>query len=190
LADDLPDAGPVSAGIAGRYASALFDLAKDAKQIAAVGQDLARFDALVAGSSDLNLLVKSPAFSAAEQGAAVAAVLTKAKIGGLVANFIKLIAAKRRLFSVRAMVSAYQALADSHAGIVKASVTVAAPLSDKNRKAVADALKAVTGKSVSVVEKVDPSLIGGIVVQLGSRMVDASVRTKLNSLKNAMKEAV
>ncbi len=190
MADDLPDSGPISAGVAGRYAAALFDLARDAKQIAAVGTDLARFDALVAGSEDLGRLVKSPAFSAAEQGAAVSAVLAKAKIGGLAANFIKLIAVKRRLFAVRDMVSAYQAMADAHAGIVKASVTVAAPLSEKNRVAVSDALKAVTGKSVNVVEKVDPSLIGGIVVQLGSRMVDASVRTKLNSLKNAMKEAV
>jgi F-type H+-transporting ATPase subunit delta len=190
LADDLPDAGRVSTGIAGRYASALFDLAKDANKIAVVGKDMARFDALVAGSSDLNLLVKSPAFSAAEQGAAVSAVLAKAKISGLAANFIKLIAAKRRLFAVRDMVSAYQALADSHAGIVKANVTVASALSDKNRKAVVDALKSVTGKTVNVVEKIDPSLIGGIIVQLGSRMVDASVRTKLNSLKNAMKEAV
>jgi F-type H+-transporting ATPase subunit delta len=189
LADDTSNSGSVVSGIAGRYASALFELATEAKQVAAVGKDLARFDALVAGSADLGRLVSSPAFSAEDQAASVAAILKKAKIGGLVANFVQLAASKRRLFVVRDVVSAFNALADEKAGIVKAEVTVASSLSDKNRKAVADALKSVTGKNVSVVEKVDPAIIGGLIVKVGSRMVDSSVRTKLNSLKVAMKEA-
>jgi F-type H+-transporting ATPase subunit delta len=189
LADDLSAAGPVVSGIAGRYASALFELASEARQTAAVGKDLLRFDALVAGSADLSRLVKSPAFTSGEQVAAVAGILTKAKIGGLAANFIKLVASKRRLFVVRDMVGAYHALADARAGVVKAEVVVAEKLSATNKKAVLDALKSVTGKNVSIAEKVDPSIIGGIIVKMGSRMVDSSVRTKLNSLKVAMKEA-
>jgi F-type H+-transporting ATPase subunit delta len=189
LADEFSSAGPVVSGIAGRYASALFDLASEARQTAAVGKDLSRFDALVAGSADLSRLVKSPAFSSSDQVAAVSAVLTKARIGGLAGNFIRLVASKRRLFVIRDMVSAYHALADVRAGVVKADVVVAEKLSDKNRKAVLEALKGVTGKNVSISEKVDPSIIGGLIVKLGSRMVDSSVRTKLNSLKVAMKEA-
>jgi F-type H+-transporting ATPase subunit delta len=189
LADDISATGPVVSGIAGRYASALFELASEAKQIVPVGKDLSRFDELVAGSADLAHLVKSPAFSADDQVKAVSAVLAKAKIGGIAGNFIKLVASKRRLFAVRDMVTAYHALADQKAGVVKAEVTVASALSDKNRKAVVEALNAVTGKKVSITEKVDTSLIGGIIVKMGSRMVDSSVRTKLNSLKIAMKEA-
>lgn len=189
MADDISASGPIVSGIAGRYASALFELASDAKQIPAVGKDLAQFDALIVGSSDLEHLVKSPAFTADQQVQALTALLGKAGIGGLAGNFIKLVAAKRRLFAIRGMIAAYHALADQRAGIVKAEVTVADPLSDKNRKAVLEALSAVTGKTVSITEKVDPSLIGGIIVKMGSRMVDSSVRTKLNSLKVAMKEA-
>jgi F-type H+-transporting ATPase subunit delta len=189
LADEFSDAGPIVSGIAGRYASALFDLANDARQTAAVGKDLSRFDALIAGSEDLQRLVKSPVFSAEEQVSAVSALLSKAGIGGLAGNFLKLVASKRRLFAVRGMVSAYHALADARAGVVKAEVIVAEKLSDKNRQAVTEALRSVTGKTVSIAEKVDPSIIGGIIVKMGSRMVDSSVRTKLNSLKVAMKEA-
>jgi F-type H+-transporting ATPase subunit delta len=190
LADDISQTGPVVSGIAGRYASALFELASEAKQIPAVGADLARFGAMIAGSEDLQRLVKSPAYRAEDQVAAVSALLARAKIGGLTANFVKLVASKRRLFAVEGMIAAYAALADAKAGVVKAEVTVAQPLSEKNRKAVAEALAGVTGKKVSIAEKVDPAIIGGIVVKLGSRMVDSSVRTKLNSLKVAMKEAV
>jgi F-type H+-transporting ATPase subunit delta len=189
LAGDISASGPIVSGIAGRYASALFELAVDARQIPAVSRDLARFDDLIAGSRDLEHLVKSPAFTADQQVAALTAVLDKAEIGGLAGNFIKLVASKRRLFAIRGMITAFHALADNRAGVVKAEVTVADALSDKNRKAVVEALNAVTGKNVSIIEKIDPSLIGGIIVKMGSRMVDSSVRTKLNSLKVAMKEA-
>jgi F-type H+-transporting ATPase subunit delta len=190
LADDISGSGPITSGIAGRYASALFELASEAGRIEEVGRGLAAFDALVAESADLERLVRSPAFSAEEQTAAVAAILARAGITGLAANFIKLVASKRRLFAVRGMAAAYQALADARAGVVKAEVRVAKPLSEQNRRAVQEALDGVTGKSVRVEEKVDPSLIGGLVVKMGSKMIDSSVRTKLNSLKAAMKEAV
>lgn len=190
MAEDNSGSGPIVSGIAGRYATALFELAAEAGQIAEVGRGLAAFDSLVASSADLERLVKSPAFSAEEQTAAVSAILDRAGIGGLAGNFIKLVASKRRLFAVRGMAGAYQALADRKAGVVKAEVRVAQPLSDKNRQAVVEALNAVTGKNVQIQEKVDPSLIGGLIVKMGSKMVDSSVRTKLNSLKLAMKEAV
>lgn len=180
--------GPIVSGIAGRYASALFDLANDAGEIDAVSGDLGRFDRMVAESADLESLVRNPVFTADEQLAGVTAVLEKAGIGGLAANFIKLLAAKRRLFVVRDTVRAFAALADAKKGVARAEVTVAEPLSEKNRKAVTEALKGTIGKAVEISEKVDPAIIGGIIVKLGSRMVDASVRTRLNSLKVAMKE--
>ena len=180
--------GPIVSGIAGRYASALFELANEAGQIDAVQADLRRFDAMIAESADLMRLVRSPVFTADEQEAGVTAILDKAGISGLAANFIKLLASKRRLFVVRDTVKAFATLADAKKGVARAEVTVAEALSDKNRKALAEALKVTTGKSVEISEKVDPAIIGGIVVKLGSRMVDSSVRTKLNSLKVAMKE--
>ncbi|MGL5116341.1 MAG: F0F1 ATP synthase subunit delta [Beijerinckiaceae bacterium] len=190
MAETNAGAGTLVSGIAGRYASALFELAADAGQTDGVGMDLQRFLALVDGSADLERLVKSPAYTAEQQLSAVSAVLDKAKIGGLAGNFIKLVASKRRLFAIRDMTNAYQTLSDHKAGIAKAEVTVAAPLSDANRQAVLAELKAVSGKTVNITEKVDPSIIGGIIVKMGSKMVDSSVRTKLNSLKIAMKEAV
>ncbi len=180
--------GPIVSGIAGRYASALFELANEAGQIDAVQADLNRFDAMIAESADLERLVRNPVFTADEQEAGVTAILDKADFKSLAANFIKLLASKRRLFVVRDAVKAFAVLADAKKGVARAEVTVAEALSDKNRKALAEALKATTGKSVEISEKVDPAIIGGIVVKLGSRMVDSSVRTKLNSLKVAMKE--
>jgi F-type H+-transporting ATPase subunit delta len=184
LADDTP----IVSGIAGRYAQALFELADEAGQIGPVGEGLKRFDAMVAGSDDLAKLVRNPVFTAEQQVAAVTTLLDQAKIGGLAGNFLKLVASKRRLFAVRDMVRAYDLLADRKAGVVRAEVTVAAPLSDKNRSAVLEALTGVTGKSVAIAEKVDPAIIGGLIVKLGSKMVDSSVRTKLNALKLSMKE--
>ena len=186
----MSSSGPIISGIAGRYASALFELADEARQIDPVGKNLLRFDALVAGSADLTRLIKSPSFTADEQVSGVTALLSKAKIDGLAGNFIKLVASKRRLFVVRDMVAAYKTLADQKAGVVKAEVTVAEKLSDKNLRAVVDTLKDVTGKkNINIAEKIDASIIGGIIVKMGSRMIDSSVRTKLNSLKVAMKEA-
>src|SRR5262245_33010896 len=175
--------------MAGRYATALFELALDNKAVDAVKKDLDRFDALVAESADLNRLVRSPVFGADEQLKALSAVLDKAGISGLAAQFLKVIASNRRLFAVRDMVRGFKGLVARHQGEVTAQVTVAEPLSDARLGEVKDALKAVTGKDVQVDVTVDPAIIGGLVVKLGSRMVDSSLRTKLNAIKNAMKEA-
>ena len=180
---------PIVSGMAGRYAIALFELARDEKTIDPVKADLDRFEALVADSPDLTRLVRSPVFTAEEQGRALAAVLDKAGIGGLAGNFLKVIAANRRLFAVREIVKAFRALVAHHKGEVTAEVTVAEPLDAKHGDAIAAALKAVTGgKDVDLAVKVDPAIIGGLVVKLGSRMVDTSLRTKLNAIKHAMKE--
>jgi len=175
--------------MAGRYATALFDLALDANAIEAVKADLDRFDALVAESADLNRLVRSPVFSAEEQVQALSVVLDRVGISGLAANFFKLVAANRRLFAVHDMIKAFRALIAQHKGEATAAVTVAEPLKDQHVDALRAALKSVTGKDVDLDIKIDPAILGGLVVKLGSRMVDSSLRTKLNGIKHAMKEA-
>jgi F-type H+-transporting ATPase subunit delta len=174
--------------LAGRYATALFELALEAGAVDAVLADLKRFDALLDESADLMRLVRSPVFTADVQSKALAAVLGEAGITGLAARFLGVVTSNRRLFAVRDIVNAYRALVARHNGEVTAYVTVAEPLADAHRNEVRDALNAVTGKDVQVDVKVDPSIIGGLVVKLGSRMVDSSLRTKLNVLKHAMKE--
>ena len=177
-------------GMAGRYARALFELALESKSVDAVKADLEKFDALVTESADLRRLVRSPVFGAEEQGKALAAVLDKAGIGGLAGNFLKLITANRRLFAVGDMVRDFRKLVARWKGEVTAEVTVAEKLSDARLEELKAALKAITGeKAVDLNVKIDPSIIGGLTVKLGSRMVDASLRTKLNSIKIAMKEA-
>src|SRR5271154_4832875 len=158
--------------MAGRYATGLFDLARETDAIDAVKADLERFDALIAESADLNRLVRSPVFSAEEQLQALSAVLDRARIGGLAAKFLKLVTANRRLFAVRDMVRAYREMVAKHKGEAIAEVTVAEPLKDDDLDV-----------------KVDPAIIGGLIVKLGSRMVDTSLRTKLNAIRHAMKEA-
>jgi F-type H+-transporting ATPase subunit delta len=175
--------------MAGRYATALFDLALEANAIEAVKADLDRFDALLAESADLTRLVRSPVFSADEQLQALSAVLERAGIRGLAANFFKLAASNRRLFAVRDMVKAFRALVARHKGEATAEVTVAEALKDQHVDALRAALKSVTGMDVDLDVKVDPAILGGLVVKLGSRMVDSSLRTKLNAIKHAMKEA-
>lgn len=179
----------IVSGVAGRYATALFDLARESNTIDALKADLDRFDALIAGSDDLLRLVRSPVFSADEQLQALTAVLERAAIAGLAERFLKLVAANRRLFAVRDMVKAFGALVADHKGEATAEVTVAEQLKDEHVAALRAALKAVTGKDVDLAVKVDPAILGGLVVKVGSRMVDTSLRTKLNAIKHAMKEA-
>ena len=180
---------PSVSGVSGRYATALFELARDEKSIDAVKADLDRFDAMLNDSADLDRLVRSPVFSADAQSKALGAVLDKAGIAGISANFLKVLIANRRLFAVRDVMRAFRALVAKFKGQVTADVTVAEALSDRNLDALKSSLKSVTGKDVTLNVKVDPSIIGGLVVKLGSRMVDSSLRTKLNSIKHAMKEA-
>ncbi len=176
--------------MAGRYAHALFELAHEGKSVDAVKADLEKFDALVGASPDLLRLVRSPVFGAEERTKALSAVLAKAGISGLTAQFLKVVASNRRLFAVRDMVKAFRTLVARWKGEVTAEVSVAEKLSDKHLESLKTALKSVTGgKSVDLNVKIDPSIIGGLVVKLGSRMVDTSLRTKLNAIKHAMKEA-
>jgi F-type H+-transporting ATPase subunit delta len=175
--------------MAGRYATALFDLAREAHAIDAVKGDLDRFDALVAESADLTRLVRSPVFSEEEQLRALSAVLEHASIGGLAANFLKLVTSNRRLFAVRDMIKAFRELVAQHRGEATAEVTVAEQLKNEHIQALREALRSVSGKHVDLDIKVEPAILGGLVVKLGSRMVDTSLRTKLNAIKHAMKEA-
>jgi len=180
--------GKTVSGMAGRYATALFELALEGNAIDAVRTDLDRFDALVAESSDLARLVRSPVFGADEQVKALKAVLAAAGIGGLSEQFLLAVTANRRLFAVGDMIRGYRQLVARHQGEVTAEVTLAEPPSAAHLAALKDALAAVTKKDVQVDVKVDPAIIGGLVVKLGSRMVDSSLRTKLNAIKHAMKE--
>jgi F-type H+-transporting ATPase subunit delta len=182
--------GPIISGMAGRYGNALFEFALENKAVDAVKADLERFDAMIAVSPDLNRLVRSPVFDADSQLRALAVILDKIGIKGLAANFLRVVTTNRRLFAVRGMIRAYRALAARHRGEVTAQVTVAEPLSDKNLDVLKDALKSVTGgKEIDFDVKVDTAIIGGLIVKVGSRMVDSSLRTKLNAIKIAMKEA-
>ena len=175
--------------MAGRYATALFDLARETNAIDAVKADLDGFDALIGESADLVRLVRSPVFSADEQGRALSAVLDRAGIGGLAARFLKLVTSNRRLFAVRDMIRGFRELAARHKGEATAEVTVAEPLKAQYLEALRATLNSVSGKNVDLDIRIDPAVIGGLVVKLGSRMVDTSLRTKLNAIKHAMKEA-
>ena len=180
--------GTIVSGMAGRYATALLELARDERAIDGVKADLDLFEGLLAASPDLMRLVRSPVFSAEQQGKALAAVLARAGIGGLAANFLQVLAANRRLFAVDAVIRDFRALVARHKGEVVAAVTLAERPDERRLAAITDALRAVTGKDVQVDVKIEPSIIGGLIVKLGSRMVDSSLRTKLKSIKHAMKE--
>jgi F-type H+-transporting ATPase subunit delta len=180
---------PTVSGVAGRYATALFELARDERSVDAVKDDLDRFDAMLAGSPELLRLARSPVFTADEQAKALSAVLDSAGIGGTAAKFLKVLTANRRLFAVRDVIRVFGVLVAKFKGQASADVTVAEQLSDRNLDALKAALKSVTGQEVALKVKIDPAIIGGLVVKVGSRMVDSSLRTKLNSIKNAMKEA-
>ena len=176
--------------MAGRYANALFELALEEKAIDAVKSDLDQFDALIAANPDLNRLVRSPVYGADEQLKALSAILDKVGIGGIAANFLRVITTNRRLFAVRGMIRGFRALVAKHRGEVSADVTVAEALNGSNLEALEGALKSVTGgKDIDLDIKIDPAIIGGLIVKIGSRMVDSSLRTKLNAIKFAMKEA-
>ncbi len=178
---------PVS-GVAERYASSLFELARQENSIARVEADLGRFEALLEGSDDLQRLIKSPVFAAEDQARAIAAIVAKAKIAGLAGNFLKVVAANRRLFAVPAMIKAFRRIAAEQRGEAAAEVTSAHVLTSAQETELKAALKKVAGKDVSISVTVDPSLLGGLVVKMGSRQIDTSLKTKLNSLKLALKE--
>jgi F-type H+-transporting ATPase subunit delta len=176
-------------GVAGRYASALFELAQENRAVDSVARDLDAFDALIRDSEDLRRLIRSPVFSAEDQAKAVGAILERAGVGGLAANFIRLVAGNRRLFALPDVVRAFRRLVSLAKGIVPAEVRLAERPSDKILDDIKSALRDAAKAEIALDVKIDPSLIGGLVVRMGSRMVDASLRTKLNAIRLAMREA-
>jgi F-type H+-transporting ATPase subunit delta len=184
----LEKGSSIVSGVADRYASALFDLARESNAVDAVKSDLDALGALLEESADLRRLVRSPVFSADEQLKAITAVLEAAQLGALTANFVKVVVKNRRLFALPGMIEAFANLIAKERGEVTAEVTSAEPLSEAQSTALAESLRDKLGKVVALRAKVDPSLIGGLIVRVGSRMIDTSLRTKLNTLKVAMRE--
>lgn len=178
----------ISTGIAQRYATAIFDLAKEGKKLKAVEADVAAIDAALADSGDLVNLINSPVYTRDEQGAAIAAIAKKMKLSPMVANALGLMAQKRRLFVLPQLMAALRGLIAEDKGEVTAEVTAAKAMNKAQQDKLAKALKATIGKDVNINMAVDENLIGGLVVKVGSRMIDTSVRSKLDALQNSMKE--
>lgn len=180
---------PIMATVAGRYAAALFELAKDEGQLEAVEKDVTALAGHLETSSDLGRMVRSPVFSAEDQSKAIIAVAAGAGFGALTTNFLKLLARSRRLFALSDMLKLFRQMAARHRGEVTADVVSAHPLNESQLTALEDVLKGTSaGRHVRIETRVDPSILGGLVVKMGSRMIDSSLRTKLNSLTARMKE--
>ena len=175
-----------ASGLAGRYASALFDLADADKQLDAVTSDLDSLYAMIGESEDLRSLLSSPVISRNEQGKALSVIVEKAKFTGLTSNFIAVVADNRRLFVLPAIITAFKAILSQHRGEVTAEVIAATELSEKQLTALGASLKEAIGSKVTIDASVDPELLGGLVVKVGSRMIDSSLRTKLQHLRLAM----
>lgn len=176
-----------SMGLAGRYAKALFDLAEAEKALDAVAADLKTLRAMVDGSSDLVRLIRSPVISRDDQSKAMGALLAKAGCGALTKKFIGLVARNRRLFALPGMIESFGRILADRRGELTAVVTAAAPLGARQTEALGASLEKAAGRKVAVDIKVDPAILGGLVVKIGSRMVDSSLKTKLQQLRLAMK---
>lgn len=179
-------------GLATRYARALFDLADGKHQLDAVAADLTAIAKMTDESADLQRLMNSPVISRAAQGKAIAAVLQAAGTSEITRKFIGLVAQNRRLFAVPAMIKAFQKILANRRGEMTAEVTAARALSPEQQAAVSEAIRRAAksmgaGSKVSIDVKVDPSLLGGLIVKVGSRMIDSSLKSKLQKLQLAMK---
>lgn len=176
-------------GVAERYASALFELAQETSSLDDVEADLKAFREMLKDSKELRRLVTSPVFSAEDQENAIGAVADKAEITGLVGNFVRLLARNRRLFVLPGAITGFMNMLADHRGEVTAEVISARALSDEHLSELKRSLKATLGKDPAVELTVDPSILGGLIVKVGSRMIDTSLRTKLNSITTRLKEA-
>jgi F-type H+-transporting ATPase subunit delta len=176
-------------GVATRYALALFELADEKRKLDDVARDLRALDAMIDESSDLKRLLRNPVVSRAESGRAMAAILDSADADALTRNFIGLVAANRRLFALPEMISAFLSELAQRRGEVTAEVTSAQELTDAQAKSLEDALRTAVGGKVALSLKVNPGLVGGLVVKVGSRMIDSSLKSQLARLKLAMKGA-
>lgn len=184
----MSETASLSSGIAERYATALFQLAKDAKKLPAVEKDVDALAAALNDSDHLRDLISSPVYTRADAGTAIAAIAKKMKLAPLTANTLGLMAAKRRLFVLPQLIKGVKAMIAEEKGEVSAEVTAAKKLTAAQQKKLADTLKKTVGKTVNVNVTVDESLIGGLIVKVGSKMIDSSIRSKLSNLQNAMKE--
>jgi F-type H+-transporting ATPase subunit delta len=183
----VPATDQAVSGVAGRYANALFDLATESKSVSQTGDALNSFAASLDESADLQRLMRSPVFKTEDQLSAIEALATKAKISGLALNFLKLMARNRRLAAVPDAITAFNTLVSKSKGETTAEVTSAEKLSTKQIADLKAALKATVGSDVALTTKVDASILGGLIVKVGSRMMDNSLKTKLQNLKVAMK---
>ena len=178
----------ITAGLAGRYATALYQLATEAKQVDDILLDLNSFNELIDNNSDLQTLIYSPVFGADEKATAVGNLLKKAKANALVIQFVGTIAKNGRLFAISSIISAFIKEVDNRRGKISAEVVSAIPLDNKRQAKIQESIISLAdAKDVSLVMRVDPSLIGGFVIRIGSRMFDTSLKTKLNRLELAMK---
>ena len=177
----------IQASLAGRYASALFELASENGTVTAVETDLAGLGAALSESADLVAATTNPELSRAEQASAMAAVAGHLGLSDLTTNFLGVLAGNRRLAKLPEMIAAFKTIAAAQRGEVSAKVTSAHPLSDAQLAALKDKLTARQGRTVMLTSDVDPDLLGGLVVTIGSERIDASIRTRLNSLSQAMK---
>ena len=184
----MSETASISTGIASRYATAVFELASEGKALDALEADLASLDGALADSADLRDLIASPIYSRDEMQAGIAAVASAMGLGATLGNTLQLMASKRRLFVVPQMIAALRGMIAEHKGEVTADVVSAKALTKTQSDKLAKALKAAVGKDVKLNAIVDESLIGGLVVKVGSKMIDTSIRSKLASLQNAMKE--
>lgn len=184
----MSEPASISAGIAGRYATAVFELAKEAKGLAALEADVAALAQALKDSADLRQVIASPVVSREDQGRAMAALAAKMGLSPTVANTLALMAANRRLFVLPQLLSALAGMIAEEKGEVTAEVTAAAELTNAQAEKLAATLKKTVGKTVKLNTTVDESLIGGLIVKVGSKMIDTSIRSKLASLQNVMKE--
>ena len=185
---DVSEPASISSGIAARYATAIFELAKDGKKLKALEGDVNALDAALADSGDFSALINSPIYTRDQQGAAITAIATKMKLSPIVKNTLGLMASNRRLFVLPQLVAALRGLIADEKGEVTAEVTSAKALTKAQNDKLAKTLKASVGKDVIIKSSVDASLIGGLIVKVGSKMIDTSIKSKLGNLQNAMKE--
>ena len=171
-----------------RYASAVYDIAKETKSVGDIEADIAALQAAMTDSADFRTLISSPIYTRDEQSAAISAIAKKMKLSGTMSNTLALMAQKRRLFVLPQLIATLRDLIATDKGEVTADVISAKALTKAQADKLAKTLKASTGKTVTLNASVDESLIGGLIVKVGSRMIDTSIRAKLNSLQNAMKE--
>jgi F-type H+-transporting ATPase subunit delta len=183
----VPAETSVVSGIAGRYATALFELARDGGALDQVADDMTAIAAMIDESDDLTRLLRSPVIAAADQGRALAAVLEKAGVGDMTRKFVGVVSQNHRLFALRDMCKVFRTLLARHRGELVAEVTSAHALSDQQMASIKAELTAAMKTDVSLENRVDEGILGGMIVRIGSRMVDSSLRTKLQNLKFAMR---